>query len=145
MFFARFSIVSCSFAFWRKAYHTPRREVTSKKVEEWKGGQGRRDSVPPWRNRSRNASARVASQSVKSAQSVVALANCGKSTEQRQLRAIFLGSVPRYRGTGERFFSHLLDAHGGRHVSVRTPKKVFMHLMYSVLVIAVEQTMRILC
>ena len=53
--------------------------------------------------------------------------------------------VFRDRGTDERFFSHLLDAHGGRHVRVRTPKKVFLHLMYGVLVIAVEQTMRILC
>ena len=40
---------------------------------------------------------------------------------------------------------NLLDSHGGRHVRVRTPKKVFQHLMYGVLVIAVEQTMRILC
>lgn len=53
--------------------------------------------------------------------------------------------VFRDRGTDERFFSHLLDSHGGRHVRVRTPKKVFLHLMYGVLVIAVEQTMRMLC
>lgn len=53
--------------------------------------------------------------------------------------------VYRDRGTDERFFSHLLDSHGGRHVRVRTPKKVFQHLMYGVLVISVEQTMRLLC
>lgn len=53
--------------------------------------------------------------------------------------------VYRDRGTDERFFSHLLDSHGGRHVRVRTPKKVSLHLMYGVLVIAVEQTLRMLC
>ena len=46
------------------------------------------------------------------------------------------------RGVDERFFAHLIDAHGGRHVRVREPKKVWQHLMYGVLVIAVEQTMR---
>ena len=49
------------------------------------------------------------------------------------------------RGTDERFFSHLLDSRGGRHVRVREPRKVLQHLMYGVLVIAVEQTMRMLC
>ena len=53
--------------------------------------------------------------------------------------------VYRDRGSDERFFSHLLDAHGGRHVRVRAPKKVLQHLLYGVLVIAVEQTMRVLC
>ena len=48
-------------------------------------------------------------------------------------------------GTDERFFSHLLDSHGGRHVRVRTPKKASQHLMHGVLVIAVEQTLRMLC
>lgn len=51
------------------------------------------------------------------------------------------GDVP----SDERFFSHLLDSHGGRHVHVRTPKKVSQHLMYGVLVIAEEETMRLLC
>lgn len=46
------------------------------------------------------------------------------------------------RGNDERFFAHLIDAHGGRHVRVREPRKVWQHLMYGVLVIAVEQTMR---
>ena len=46
------------------------------------------------------------------------------------------------RGNDERLFAHLLDAHGGRHVRVREPKKILQHLMYGVLVIAVEQTMR---
>jgi len=53
--------------------------------------------------------------------------------------------VYRDRGSDERFFSHLLDAHGGRHVRVRTSKKVFQHLLFGVLVIAVEQTTRLLC
>ena len=44
-------------------------------------------------------------------------------------------------GNDERLFAHLLDAHGGRHVRVRDPKKVWQHLMYGVLVV-VEQTMR---
>ena len=46
------------------------------------------------------------------------------------------------RGNDERLFAHLLDAHGGRHVRVRDPKKVWQHLMYGVLVVVVEQTMR---
>ena len=50
--------------------------------------------------------------------------------------------VYKARGNDERFFAHLIDAHGGRHVRVRDPKKVWQHLMYGVLVIAVEQTMR---
>ena len=53
--------------------------------------------------------------------------------------------VYRDRGTDERFFSHLLDSRSGRHVRIRTPKKVSQHLMYGVLVIAVEQTLRMLC
>ena len=46
------------------------------------------------------------------------------------------------RGNDERLFAHLLDAHGGRHVRVRDPKKVWQHLMYGVLVVVVEQMMR---
>ena len=46
------------------------------------------------------------------------------------------------RGNDERFFAHLIDAHGGRHVRVREPRKVWQHLMYGVLVIAVEQALR---
>ena len=43
------------------------------------------------------------------------------------------------RGNDERVFAHLIDAHGGRHVRVQEPKKVWQHLVYGVLVIAVEQ------
>ena len=46
------------------------------------------------------------------------------------------------RSEVERVFAHLIDAHGGRHVRVREPRKVWQHLMYGVLVVAVEQTMR---
>ena len=52
---------------------------------------------------------------------------------------------PRYRICPPRQeLGNLIDSHGGRHVRVRTPKKVLQHLMYGVLVIAVEQTMRLL-
>lgn len=49
------------------------------------------------------------------------------------------------RTSAERYFSHLLDSHGGRTVRVRTPKKIALHLMYGTLVIAVEQIMRMTC
>lgn len=42
-------------------------------------------------------------------------------------------------GNDERFFAHLIDAHGGRHMHMREPRKVWQHLMYGVLIIAVEQ------
>lgn len=52
----------------------------------------------------------------------------------------------RYRiRTGvERVFSHLHDAHGGRTVRVRGSAKVFLHLMFGVLVIAAEQILKLL-
>lgn len=53
--------------------------------------------------------------------------------------------VYRQRTAAERYFSHLLESHGGRTVRVRTPKKVALHLMYGTLVIAVEQLMRMTC
>ena len=49
------------------------------------------------------------------------------------------------RSAAERLFSHLLDAHGGRNVRVRAPEKVMLHLLPRVIVIAVEQTIRMLC
>ena len=54
-------------------------------------------------------------------------------------------TVYRARSAVERFFSHLLDSHGGRTVFVRDPLKIAQHLMYGILVIAVEQTFRMLC
>ena len=52
----------------------------------------------------------------------------------------------RYRiRTGvERVFSHLHDSHGGKTVRVRGNKKVFLHLMFGVLVIAAEQIIKLL-
>jgi len=49
------------------------------------------------------------------------------------------------RSAAERLFSHLLDAHGGRNVRVRAPEKVMLHLLLGIIVIAVEQTIRMLC
>jgi hypothetical protein len=53
--------------------------------------------------------------------------------------------VYKWRTAVERFFSHLLESHGGRTVRVREPAKVAQHLMYGILVIAVEQLMRMTC
>lgn len=53
--------------------------------------------------------------------------------------------IYRDRSAAERVFSHLLDAHGGRNVRVRAPEKVVLHLLLGILVIAVEQTVRMLC
>jgi len=44
----------------------------------------------------------------------------------------------------ERVNSHLEDGHGGRSVYVRGHAKVFLHLAFGVLVIAVEQVLRLL-
>ena len=49
------------------------------------------------------------------------------------------------RSAAERVFSHLLDAHGGRNVRVRAPKKIALHILLGIIVIAVEQTIRMLC
>ena len=46
------------------------------------------------------------------------------------------------RTSAERYFSHHLEAHGGRTVRVRAPKKVALHLLLGTLVIAVEQLIR---
>ena len=49
------------------------------------------------------------------------------------------------RSAAERFFSHLLESHGGRTVRVRAPKKVALHLLLGAIVVAVEQMLRMLC
>ena len=41
-------------------------------------------------------------------------------------------------------FSHLHDAHGGKTVRVRGGEKVFLHLMFGVLVIAAEQILKLI-
>ena len=46
------------------------------------------------------------------------------------------------RSSIERVFSHLHDAHGGRFVRVRGHKKVFLHLMFGLIVITAEQLFR---
>ena len=50
----------------------------------------------------------------------------------------------RFRTGIERVFSHLHDAHGGKTVRVRGNEKVFLHLMFGVLVIAAEQILKLL-
>ena len=39
----------------------------------------------------------------------------------------------------ERVFSHLHEAHGGKFVRVRGNKKVFLHLMFGLIVVTAEQ------
>lgn len=68
--------------------------------------------------------------------------NSGKDPEPMSPTAAM---VYKLRTSVERFFSHLLDSHGGRTVRVRTPAKVAQHLMYGILVIAIEQLMRMTC
>jgi hypothetical protein len=46
------------------------------------------------------------------------------------------------RSQVERTNSQLKDNHGGRHVRVRGPAKVYTHLMFGILVIAAEQILR---
>ncbi len=53
------------------------------------------------------------------------------------------GALPRQVGRRARH-GHLHDAHGGRFVRVRGAKKVFLHLLFGLLVIAVEQASAIL-
>jgi hypothetical protein len=48
------------------------------------------------------------------------------------------------RSAAERVNSHLHDEHGGRHVRVRGPVKVAAHLFFGLLVIAAEQTLRLI-
>lgn len=50
----------------------------------------------------------------------------------------------RMRESVERVFSHLHDAHGGKSVRVRGNRKVFLHLMFGLLVIAAEQIIKML-
>ena len=45
----------------------------------------------------------------------------------------------------ERFFSHLLESHGGRTVHVRAPAKVSLHLLLGTIVVAIEQMLRMVC
>ena len=51
----------------------------------------------------------------------------------------------RNRSSVERVNSHLHDAHGGRTIRVRGYSKVLLHLMLGLLVIAVEQSGKMLC
>lgn len=53
--------------------------------------------------------------------------------------------IYRDRGAAERFFSHLLESHGGRSVRVRAPAKVALHLLLGTIVVAVEQMLRMVC
>ena len=52
--------------------------------------------------------------------------------------------LERYKGrtTAERGFSRLKDEFGGRHVRVRTPLKVHMHLMFGLVVLFADQVMK---
>ena len=43
------------------------------------------------------------------------------------------------RSSIERVFSHLFEAHGGKNIRVRGHSKVYLHLMFGILVITVEQ------
>ena len=49
----------------------------------------------------------------------------------------------RQRSSAERVNANLKDNCGGNHVRVRGPAKVFCHLMFGILVVAVEQIMRL--
>jgi len=71
-------------------------------------------------------------------------ANRRRSPEARRMTELEK-EIYKDRSAAERVFSHLLDAHGGRNVKVRDPKKVQLHIMLGIIVIAVEQTMRMLC
>ena len=48
------------------------------------------------------------------------------------------------RSAAERVNSHLHDEHGGRHVRARGPVKVAAHLFFGLLVMAAEQTLRLI-
>ena len=73
----------------------------------------------------------------------------GEKPDIRGERAVHLPSAERVRFRNrtavERVNGHLHDAHGGRTVRVRGYSKVFLHLMLGLLVIAVEQSARMLC
>jgi len=71
--------------------------------------------------------------------------NCRKSAGELPSMTETETEIYRQRTSAERYFSHLLESHGGRTVRVRTPKKIALHLMFGTLVIAVEQLMRMTC
>ena len=68
------------------------------------------------------------------------------ATEAERRVRIVPADKARYRARSgvERVNGHLHDAHGGRFVRVRGAKKVFLHLLFGLLVIAVEQASAIL-
>ena len=68
------------------------------------------------------------------------------ATEAERRIRIVPADKARYRARSgvERVNGHLHDAHGGRFVRVRGAKKVFLHLLFGLLVIAVEQASAIL-
>jgi hypothetical protein len=47
------------------------------------------------------------------------------------------------RSSAERVYGNLKDNCGGNHVRVRGAPKVFCHLMFGILVVTVEQMMRL--
>ena len=70
--------------------------------------------------------------------------NARRSPEERRMSELEK-EIYKDRSAAERVFSHLLDAHGGRNVRVRAPKKIAVHLLLGIIVISVEQTIRMLC
>ena len=71
-------------------------------------------------------------------------ANTRKAAEMRPMSDLER-EIYRDRGAVERFFSHLLESHGGRTVRVRAPAKVALHLLLGTIVVAVEQMLRMVC
>ena len=71
--------------------------------------------------------------------------NRRNSKDEQPLMSETEAEIYKQRTSAERYFSHLLESHGGRTVRVRTPKKITLHLMYGTLVIAIEQLMRMTC
>ena len=71
------------------------------------------------------------------------------SPDDRGERLVRIPSAERVRFRNrsgvERVNGHLHDAHGGRTVRVRGHAKVLLHLMLGLLVIAVEQSAKMLC
>ena len=68
------------------------------------------------------------------------------ATEAERRVRIIPAEKARYRARSgvERVSGHLHDAHGGRFVRVRGAKKVFLHLLFGPMVVAVEQAAKIL-
>ena len=73
----------------------------------------------------------------------------GKKFDDRGERTVRIPSAEsvrfRNRTAVERVNGHLHEAHGGRTVRVRGYSKVFLHLLLGLLVVAVEQSARMLC